>query len=48
VNYPKEGVFHFKTNEDVIKFVSEINGMIVVGLNWLYQPSVASQEYFKK
>jgi phosphate transport system substrate-binding protein len=46
---PKEGVFSFKTNEDVIKFVSESGGMIgVVGLNWLYQPSVASQEYLKK
>jgi phosphate transport system substrate-binding protein len=43
VNY-KEGVFHFKTNEDVIKFVSEVTwNDWVVGLNWLYQPSVASQ-----
>jgi phosphate transport system substrate-binding protein len=38
---PKTGVFSFKTNEDVIKFVSENDGMIgVVGVNWLMQPSL--------
>jgi phosphate transport system substrate-binding protein len=36
---PKE-VYSFKVNKDVVKFVSENDGMIgVVGLNWLYQPS---------
>jgi phosphate transport system substrate-binding protein len=37
---PKEGVYSFKLNKDVVKFVSENDGMIgIVGLNWLYQPS---------
>jgi phosphate transport system substrate-binding protein len=37
---PAEGVFSFKKNEEVIKFVSENDGMIgVVGVNWLSQPS---------
>ena len=37
---PSEGVYSFKYNNDVVKFVSENDGMIgVVGLNWLYQPS---------
>ena len=33
---PSKGVFSFKTNDEVIKFVSENDGMIgVVGVNWL-------------
>ncbi|WP_343695727.1 substrate-binding domain-containing protein [Flavobacterium sp.] len=37
---PAQGVFSFKTNDEVIKFVSENDGMIgVVGVNWLSQPS---------
>jgi phosphate transport system substrate-binding protein len=37
---PAKGVFSFKTNDEVIKFVSENDGMIgVVGVNWLSQPS---------
>ena len=44
--FPKERVYSFKTNEEVIKFVAENNGMIgVVGLNWLTQPMPAMQEY---
>lgn len=43
---PKVGAFSFKTNEDVIKYVSENDGMIgVVGNNWLYQPKVSMQKY---
>jgi phosphate transport system substrate-binding protein len=36
---PKEDVYSFKVNKDVVKFISENDGMIdgVVGLNWLYQ-----------
>jgi phosphate transport system substrate-binding protein len=46
---PKQGVFSFKTNEEVIKFVSENNGMIgVVGVNWLSQPSPKTQEFVDK
>jgi len=43
---PEKGVFSFKTNEDVIKFVAENEGMIgVVGVNWLSQPMPNYQRY---
>ncbi|MBF4465834.1 PstS family phosphate ABC transporter substrate-binding protein [Flavobacterium sp. LC2016-12] len=46
---PATGVFSFKTNDEVIKFVSENDGMIgVVGVNWLSQPSAAMAETIKK
>jgi phosphate transport system substrate-binding protein len=38
---PKEGVFSFKTNDEVIKYVAENDGLIgVVGINWVAQPSL--------
>jgi phosphate transport system substrate-binding protein len=46
---PVSGVFSFKTNDEVIKFVSENDGMIgVVGVNWLSQPSPNMLETIKK
>lgn len=46
---PKAGVFSFKTNNEVIKFVSENDGMIgVIGVNWLYQPTPDMTETIKK
>lgn len=46
---PEKGVFSFKTNQDVIKFVAENNGMIgVVGLNWLSQPMPSLTQYLEK
>jgi phosphate transport system substrate-binding protein len=37
---PATGVYSFKTNEEVIEFVAENEGMMgVVGLNWIYEPS---------
>ena len=46
---PTSGVFSFKTNDEVIKFVSENDGMIgVVGVNWLSQPSPNMLDVFKK
>jgi len=43
---PQDGIFSFKTNEDVIKYVAENDGMIgVVGNNWLYQPKPEMQKY---
>lgn len=43
---PSEGVFSVKTNNEVLKFVSENNGLIgVVGLNWLTQPKPEMQKY---
>ena len=38
---PSKGIFSFKTNEEVIQFVSENDGMIgILGVNWLMQPSL--------
>lgn len=46
---PAKGVFSFKTNDEVIKFVSENDGMIgVVGVNWLSQPSPNMIDVIKK
>ena len=43
-NLPDKDIYTFKTNNEVLKFVSENDGMIgVVGVNWLSQP-VASME----
>jgi phosphate transport system substrate-binding protein len=39
---PGKDVYTFKTNNDVLKFVSENDGMIgVVGVNWLSQPEAS-------
>jgi len=46
---PKENVFSFKTNTEVIKYVSENDGMIgVVGINWISQPKPNMQQYIDK
>lgn len=46
---PEKGVYSFKTNQEVIKFVAQNNGMIgVVGVNWLSQPMPVMQEYVDK
>lgn len=43
---PEKNVFSFKTNDEVIKYVSENVGMIgIVGFNWLSQPMPAMQKY---
>ena len=48
-DFPSTGVFSFKTNDEVIKFVSENDDMIgVVGVNWLSQPSPKMIETIKK
>jgi phosphate transport system substrate-binding protein len=45
----EKGVYSFKTNEEVIKFVAENDGMIgVVGVNWLSQPSPKMQDFVDK
>lgn len=42
-------VYSFKTNEEVIKFVAQNEGMIgVVGVNWLTQPMPKMQEFVDK
>lgn len=43
---PEKNIYSFKTNDDVIKYVSENKGMIgVVGINWLTQPKVEQKKY---
>lgn len=46
---PQKGIFSFGTNNEVIKFVSENEGMIgVIGINWLSQPRPEMQQYVDK
>ena len=46
---PEKGVYSFKTNQEVIKFVAQNKGMIgVLGVNWLSQPMPEMQEYIDK
>lgn len=46
---PEKGVYSFKSNQEVIKFVAENKGMIgVIGVNWLSQPMPDMQEYVDK
>lgn len=46
-NKPK--VFSFKTTADVIKYVSENDGMVgVVGMNWILQPPIELQPEVEK
>lgn len=45
---PENGVYSFKSNEEVIKFVSENNGMIgVIGVNWISEPSTKMIPFLK-
>lgn len=46
---PTKGIFSFRTNDEVIKFVSENDGMIgIIGVNWLTQPMPAMNQYIQK
>ena len=41
----QKGIFSFKTNEEVIKYVADNDGMIgVIGMNWIFQPSLELQK----
>lgn len=43
---PKNNVFSFKTNDEVIRYVSQNDGMIgIVGLNYIFQPTVPMGTY---
>ena len=45
----QKGIFSFKTNDEVIKYVSENDNMIgVVGVNWLYEPKPTMKKYVEK
>ena len=46
---PDTGVFSFKTNEEVIQYVSQNEGMIgVVGVNWIFQPRPSRKKILEK
>jgi phosphate transport system substrate-binding protein len=46
---PTKNVFSFKTNDEVIKYVAENEGMIgIVGVNWLFQPMPDMQKYINE
>jgi phosphate transport system substrate-binding protein len=45
---PDKDVYTFKTNNEVLKFVSKNNGMIgIVGVNWLSQPEPSMNSIIK-
>jgi phosphate transport system substrate-binding protein len=45
----QKNIYSFKTNQDVIKYVANNNGMIgVVGMNWIYQPPLELEETVAK
>lgn len=45
----QKNIFSFKTNGEVIKYVAENDGMIgVVGMNWIFQPSLELQNVVDK
>lgn len=47
--FNQKNVFSFKTNQEVIKYVAENNGMIgVVGINWILQPPLELQSAIDK
>jgi phosphate transport system substrate-binding protein len=49
ITTPEKDIYSFKTNDEVIAYVAQNNGMIgVVGVNWLMQPSAATKELRSK
>jgi phosphate transport system substrate-binding protein len=48
-NLPSENVFSFKTNNEVIDYVAQNNGMIgVIGINYIFEPSGKMKESIQK
>jgi phosphate transport system substrate-binding protein len=46
---PADGVFSFKTNNEVIQYVAKNDGMIgVVGINYIFDPVPSMQQYIDK
>ena len=45
----QKNIFSLKTNEEVIKYVAAHEGMVgVIGMNWIFQPSLEMQEAVDK
>ena len=48
-NLPASNVFSYQTNEEVIKYVAQNEGMIgIVGINYIFEPTPAGQQYLSK
>ena len=48
-SFPDKGVFSFKTNNEVIKYVSENDGIIgIVGMNWINNPQPEMRLYIER
>lgn len=48
-NLPNEGIFSFNTNDEVIKYVAQNDGIIgVVGINTIFEPIPSMKEYVNK
>lgn len=46
---PANGVFSFKTNNEVIQYVAKNDGMIgVIGINYIFEPSSVMQQYISE
>ena len=46
---PIKNIFSFETNNQVIKYVAENDGMVgVIGINWVMQPDAESEKYIDK
>jgi len=47
-SFPDKGVFSFKTNDEVIKYVSENDGIIgIIGMNWINNPQPEMRPYIE-
>ncbi len=48
-NLPEKNIYSFKTNNEVIKYIAENDGLIgVVGVNYIYDPTASMQSYLDK
>lgn len=48
-NLPEKNIYSFKTNNEVIKYIAENDGLIgVVGINYIYEPSAEIQSAIAK
>jgi len=48
-NLPEKNIYSFKTNNEVIKYIAENDGLIgVVGVNYIYDPTASMEPYLDK
>ena len=45
----QKNIYSLKTNEEVIKYVADNNGMVgIIGINWIFQPPLDLQKFVDK